>query len=66
MILPLIWFIDASNIDNQGRVNIEPIQFTLGTFNEKTRNLSYSWRPLGFIHDSNVYVRIRSLLQKSL
>ena len=49
LLLPIILFIDGSNIDKSGRLSAEPVSMTLGIFNRDTRNKPEAWRTLGFI-----------------
>ena len=51
VLLPLLLFIDGSNIDNNGRLSVEPVTITLGIFNRQMRNRSEAWRTIGFIED---------------
>ena len=51
ILLPLIFFIDGSVIDNNGRLSVEPVTMTLGIFNRETRNKAGAWRSLGYIED---------------
>ena len=51
MLCPLILYIDGVSIDQLGRKSIEPVAFTLGIFNRKTRHSSSAWRVLGYIPD---------------
>ena len=50
-LLAIYLFIDKTFTDVYGRLNFEPVQFTLSMFNRKTRNQYHSWRPLGYITD---------------
>ena len=47
ILLPLVFFIDGGKVTE--RLSIEPIVFTLGIFNRKTRNKPNAWRTLGYI-----------------
>ena len=49
ILLPLVLFIDGSRIDTNGKLNVEPITFTLGIFKRAVRNLPQAWRTIGFI-----------------
>ena len=49
VLLPLLMFIDGSNVDKNGRLSVEPVSMTLGIFNRETRNLPQAWRTLGFV-----------------
>ena len=46
---PLIFFIDGVAIDSMGRKSLEPVSFTLGIFNQTTRNRVPAWRVLGYV-----------------
>ena len=48
---PIIFFIDKTHTDTNGRLCLEPIRFTLGIFNRETRNKPSAWRTLGYISD---------------
>ena len=51
VLCPIIFFIDKTHTDINGRLCLEPIRFTLGIFNRETRNNPKSWRTLGYIAD---------------
>ena len=51
---PLVVFIDSTQVDMYGKVNIEPFMFTGGWFNREVCTKAQSWRPLGFIADTKV------------
>ena len=36
--VPLILYVDKANIDDKGTINFEPIMYTLGWWNQATRN----------------------------
>jgi len=42
----LIFFIDKTHTDVQGKLNVEPVQFTFSIFNLKTCNQVHAWRTL--------------------
>ena len=46
---PIILFIDKTQIDVFGKWSLEPVLFTLGIFDRKTRNQASAWRPLGLV-----------------
>ena len=50
-LLAIYLFIDKTFTDVYGRLNFEPVQFTLSIFNRKTRNQYHAWRPLGYVTD---------------
>ena len=52
LLVPIILFIDGTQIDVLGRHNMEPIFFTLGIFNCETRRQSEAWRCLGFVKET--------------
>ena len=49
LLLPLLIFIDGSNIDKNGRLSVEPVTITLGIFKRSIRNLAKAWRTIGFM-----------------
>ena len=51
VLCPIIFFIDKTHTDVNGRLCLEPIRFTLGIFNRETRNKPIAWRTLGYIYD---------------
>ena len=51
ILLPIILFIDASNIDKNGKLSVEPVTLSLGIFNRATRNLAHAWRTIGFLEN---------------
>ena len=53
LLCPIIFFIDKTHTDLNGRLCIEQIRFTLGIFKYHIRNQSRSWRTLGYILDQN-------------
>lgn len=50
-LVPLMIYIDGTNIDSYGRLCLEPVTFTLGIFNRKYRFKEEAWRVLGYIPD---------------
>ena len=57
ILLPLVFFIDGTVLDKLGKLSVEPVSFTLGILNRKTRNLPQAWRTLGYIEDFSNIVR---------
>ena len=51
VLVPIIPFIDGTPIDVYGRNKLEVMMFTLGVFNQTTRNKPSSWRIAGYIPD---------------
>ena len=49
VLCPIILFIDKTQVDTFGKWTLEPVLFTLGIFNQATRNLPQAWRPLGLV-----------------
>ena len=53
LLCPIIFFIDKTHTDRNGRLCLEQIRFTLGIFNKETRNNAKAWQTLGYINDQN-------------
>ena len=51
ILVPIIPFIDGTPIDPYGRNNLEVVMFTLGIFNQSTRNKPTAWRVAGYVPD---------------
>ena len=51
ILLPVILFIDGATIDKMGKLQVEPISFTLGILNRETQKRAEAWRTLGYIED---------------
>ena len=51
LLCPIIFFIDKTHTDVNGRLCLEPVRFTLGIFNRATRSNPLAWRTLGYISD---------------
>ena len=49
ILCPIIIFVDKTHSDVKGRLTQEPVMYTLGIFNQKTRNNPRAWRPLGLL-----------------
>ena len=62
LLVPIIPFIDATPIDTYARNKLEVVMFTLGIFNQSTRNKPDAWRVLGYVPDK--YVDNSDLLNK--
>jgi hypothetical protein len=45
------FFIDKTHTDINGRLCLEPLQFTLGIFNRTIRGQPRAWRTLGYVND---------------
>jgi hypothetical protein len=48
---PVLFFIDKTHTDIHGRFCLEPLQFTLGIFNQTVRGQPRAWRTLGYVND---------------
>lgn len=64
ILCPIIFFIDKTHTDVQGRLCLEQIRFTLGIFNRKTRNNPNAWRTLGYISDQS-YIKNKTSFEKN-
>lgn len=51
ILCPIIFFIDKTHTDNNSRLCIEQVRFTLGIFKRHIRNQSRAWRSIGYIMD---------------
>ena len=51
VLIPIIPFIDGTPIDPYGRNKLEVVMYTLGIFNQQTRNKTDSWNIAGYIAD---------------
>jgi hypothetical protein len=51
LLCPIIFFIDKTHTDKNGRLCIEQVRFTLGIFKRSIRNQSRAWRAIGYIMD---------------
>ena len=51
VLVPIIPFIDGTPIDPYGRNKLEVFMYTLGIFNQSTRNKPSSWHVAGYIPD---------------
>jgi Plavaka transposase len=63
VLCPVIFFIDKTHTDTNGRLCLEQVRFTLGIFNRKTRNTPLAWRTLGYISDQ-AYITAESTEEK--
>ena len=64
ILCPIIFFIDKTHTDVQGRLCLEQIRFTLGIFNRSTRNNPNAWRTLGYIADQ-AYIKTKTTFEKN-
>ena len=62
LLCPIIFFIDKTHTDVNGRLCLEPIRFTLGIFNRETRNNPTAWRTIGYIYDqAHIYTKDKKM-----
>ena len=54
ILCPVAFFIDSTNIDKHGRLNLEPIVIVLLIFNRNARNTVRAWRVIGYIQNLDV------------
>ena len=64
ILCPIIFFIDKTHTDVQGRLCLEQIRFTLGIFNRQTRSNPNAWRTLGYIADQS-YIKTKNSFEKN-
>jgi len=50
LLVPIIFFIDKTHCDNNQRLTLEPLCFTLAIFKKEFRRLPQFWRTLGFVN----------------
>ena len=49
LLVPLIIYMDETNLDTYSKLVLHPIVVTLGIYNRSTRHLSMSWRTIGYL-----------------
>lgn len=49
MLLPIIWYIDGAVTGQYDHLPLTALQFTLGIFNQKTRDKPWAWRSVGYV-----------------
>ena len=67
ILLPIVVFLDASNVDKNGRLQVNPMTFTLGIFKRSVRNQAAAWRTMGYVDDQLHYLDpdVRKSMDKS-
>ena len=60
---PIIFFIDRTHTDLNGRFTLEQVRYTLGIFNYQTRNNPRAWRTIGYINDPAL-INAKNTLEK--
>jgi hypothetical protein len=53
--IPIILYIDKTQMSLSGKLSIFPVQMSLGIFKEETRRTARAWRPLGYIANEDYY-----------
>ena len=49
VLIPLIIYMDETNLDSYSKLVLHPIVLTLGIYNRKTRHLAMAWRTIGYL-----------------
>ena len=49
VLLPMIFYMDSAVTGNIDAMPIEALKFTLGIFNQQTRDKAYAYRPVGYV-----------------
>lgn len=57
LLCSLTLFIDKTHTALLGKLNLEPVSFTLNIFKREIRNQAKAWRPLGYVTDLHVKSR---------
>ena len=53
--IPVILYIDKTQMSISGKLSLFPVQMSLSIFTEETRRKSRAWRPLGYIANEDYY-----------
>ena len=53
--IPIIMYIDKTQMSLSGKLSIFPVQMSLGIFTEATRRTSRAWCPLGYIANEDYF-----------
>ena len=53
--IPIILYIDKTQMSMSGKLSIFPVQMSLAIFTEETRRKAAAWRPLGYIANEDYY-----------
>jgi hypothetical protein len=48
-LLPIIWYIDGAVTGQYDHLPLTALQFTVGIFNQKTRDKPWAWRSVGYV-----------------
>ena len=53
--IPIILYIDKTQMSLSGKLSLFPVQMTLSIFKEEVRCKAEAWRPLGYIANEDFY-----------
>jgi hypothetical protein len=53
-LVPIVFACDETKLAKSGKTGCWPLLFTTSIFNQRLRNLSSSWRPLGYLYDLSI------------
>ena len=53
--IPIILYIDKTQMSLSGKLSLFPVQMSLSIFTEETRRTSRAWRPLGYIANEDYF-----------
>ncbi len=53
-LVPIVFACDETKLAKSGKTGCWPLLFTTTIFNQRLRNLSSSWRPLGYLYDLSI------------
>jgi hypothetical protein len=53
--VPIILYIDKTQMSMSGKLSLFPVQMSLSIFTEEIRRTSRAWRPLGFVANEEYY-----------
>ena len=66
VLCPILFFIDKTHTDVQGKLSLEPVCFTLGIFNRKTRNKSHAWRTIGYVPNFDLLSKYKGKAEEKI
>jgi hypothetical protein len=64
VIFPVEFFIDKSQVSENGWLHLELVMFTFSFFPQETKNISSAWHPLGYVNDLDVMSSAQKSSQK--
>ena len=53
VLVPIIIYMDETNLDSYSKLVLHPVVMSLGIYNRNTRHLSMSWRTIGYLPNFN-------------